>query len=109
MLFRSFELALRTYHGDDPFEPWFQYILWTEQTFQTNGKDLNTLLEKCIQKFKGNEVYNQDPRFFEVWMKYVRPCSYNLVFNNFLYSRILSTISGQSVEKSPRSVQLHVH
>ena len=72
MLFRSFELALRTYHGDDPFEPWFQYILWTEQTFQTNGKDLNTLLEKCIQKFKGNEVYNQDPRFFEVWMKYVR-------------------------------------
>ena len=71
--FRAFELALRTYEGEDPFEPWFNYILWIEQTFPKTGKDgnLKTLLEKCIQQFKGNEHYDQDPRFFYVWMKYV--------------------------------------
>ena len=73
-IFRAFELALRTYEGDDPFEPWFNYIVWIEQTFPKTGKDgnLNALLEKCIQQFKGNGQYNQDIRFFEVWMKYVR-------------------------------------
>ena len=72
-IFRAFELALRTYEGDDPFEPWFNYIVWIEQTFPKTGKDgnLNALLEKCIQQFKGNGQYNQDVRFFEVWMKYV--------------------------------------
>ena len=72
-IFRAFELALRTYEGDDPLEPWFNYIVWIEQTFTKTGKDgnLNALLEKCIQQFKGNGQYNQDVRFFEVWMKYV--------------------------------------
>ena len=72
--YRAFELALRTYEGPDPLEPWYNYVVWVEQTFTKAGKDgnLNELLEKCIRQFKDDEKYTQDPRFFEVWMKYVR-------------------------------------
>lgn len=72
--FRGFELALRTYEGPDPLEPWYNYIVWVEQTFSKTGKDgnLNELIEKCIKQFKDDGNYTQDPRFFEVWMKYVR-------------------------------------
>ena len=89
-IFRAFELALRTYEGDDPFEPWFNYIVWIEQTFPKTGKDgnLNALLEKCIQQFKGNGQYNQDIRFFEVWMKYVRFKDYLKFGKNFLSCHI---------------------
>jgi checkpoint serine/threonine-protein kinase len=65
---------LRTYLGQDPLEPWYTYIVWVEQTFSKTGRDgnLNILLEKCIKEFKGEDKYNQDPRFLDVWMKYVR-------------------------------------
>ena len=65
---RAYELALRTYDGDDPLEAWYTYIIWVEQTYPNGGKEgnLNSLLEKCLKEFKGYVKYNDDPRFFEV-------------------------------------------
>ena len=115
-IFSEFELALRTYQGEDPIEPWYNYILWIEQTFPNGGKEgnLNTLLEKCIQQFKGNEKYNQDARFFEVWMKYVswikfEPIEQVVSLSSWTQNQIILIIfSGQLVKKFIRSIQLHV-
>ena len=87
-LFRAFELALRTYEGDDPLEPWYNYIIWVEQTFTKAGKDgnLNTLLEKCIKEFKGDEKYEQDQRFFDVWLKYANLSPHALEVYTYMYS-----------------------
>ena len=86
--YRAFELALRTYEGPDPLEPWYNYVVWVEQTFTKAGKDgnLNELLEKCIRQFKDDEKYTQDPRFFEVWMKYVRILFLEILkFDRYMY------------------------
>ena len=89
ILFSSaYELALRTYEGDDPLEPWFNYIIWVEQTFSKATKEgnLNSLLEKCIKEFKGQEKYDQDPRFFEVWMKYADLSTHALEIYSYMFS-----------------------
>ncbi len=88
---RQFELALRTYEGDDPLEPWFRYILWVEQTFSTAAAsskegNLNTLLEKSIKEFKGHEQYEQDPRFLEIWMKYANLSSHPLEVYQYMHA-----------------------
>ena len=86
--FRAYELALRTYEGDDPLEPWHSYIVWVEQTYPNGGKEgnLNTLLEKCLKEFKSEAKYNDDPRFFEVWMKYANLSSQALEVYNFMHT-----------------------
>lgn len=86
--YRAYELALRTYDGDDPLKPWIEYIIWVEQTFPKAGKDgnLNALLEKCIKQFKGTEKYDQDPRFLSVWMKYAHLSANPLEVYNYMHS-----------------------
>jgi hypothetical protein len=71
--YRDYELALRTYEGDDPLEPWFEYINWVEQYFPKHGKEGNfpKLLHKCLALFKDTEMYKQDPRYVSLWIKYV--------------------------------------
>ena len=68
------EAALRSYSGDDPLEPWDEYIKWTEQAFPNGGKDSNlqVLLEKCLSQFKGQERYKNDARYVSCWIKLVR-------------------------------------
>ena len=85
---RAYELALRTYDGDDPLEAWYTYIVWVEQTYPNGGKEgnLNSLLEKCLKEFKGDVKYNDDPRFFEVWMKYANLSSNPLEVYNFMHT-----------------------
>lgn len=72
-LSREYEMKLRTNDGPDPLELWHEYITWTEQNFPKGGKDANlhTLLEKCITQFKEDTKSCQDPRYLDVWVKYV--------------------------------------
>ena len=45
-----------------------------EQTFPKGGKggNLQELLEKCIKEFRSDPVLNQDERYLDIWIKYVR-------------------------------------
>ena len=81
-------MALRTYDGDDPLEAWYTYIVWVEQTYPNGGKEgnLNSLLEKCLKEFKDEVKYNDDSRFFEVWMKYANLSSNPLEVYNFMHT-----------------------
>lgn len=58
------------------FVKWFffnRYIKWTEQTFPQGGKEsnLNTLLEQAVTRFTDVEKYHNDPRYVELWIKFV--------------------------------------
>ena len=73
LLNRSMEAALRSYAGDDPLDPWDQYIKWTEQAYPNGGKDSNLqiLLEKCLAAFKTELRYKNDVRYVSCWIKLV--------------------------------------
>jgi len=70
---RKYEILLRTYEGSDPLEPWYEYILWVEQSFLRDGREGNLyiLLQRCLTQFKEDERYLQDRRYIELWIKYV--------------------------------------
>lgn len=76
--FSKFELLLRTYDGDDPLQPWFEYIEWVEQTYIKHGREGNLLplLENCLAQFKDDFKYNQDVRYVKLWIKYVSTLPY---------------------------------
>ncbi|KAK7484682.1 hypothetical protein BaRGS_00024090 [Batillaria attramentaria] len=67
-----FEKQLRLYDGDDPLEVWDEYIKWTEQNYPRGGKDgnLTELLQRCLTHFKDLDVYKNDPRFVQIWIKF---------------------------------------
>lgn len=55
---------------------WFflhRYIKWTEQTFPQGGKEsnLSTLLEQAVTRFTDVEKYRNDPRYVDLWIKFV--------------------------------------
>lgn len=62
------------YEGDDPLDPYYNYILWLEQSFPSAGRENNVplLLEDTLLKFKDYEKYRQDPRLAQLIVKYVK-------------------------------------
>lgn len=50
-----------------------RYIGWTEQTFPHGGKEsnLSTLLECVVKKFTDEKKYHNDPRYVDLWIKFV--------------------------------------
>lgn len=53
---------------------WFnRYIKWTEQTFPQGGKESNlaTLLERAVTRFTDEKMYHNDPRYVDLWIKFV--------------------------------------
>lgn len=83
-LFRAHEQKIETYEGNDPLQPWYEYICWIEQTDLSNGNSSanSEVLLRCIAKFENDERYHQDHRFIKLCMKYVRK-QQNTVF--FMY------------------------
>ncbi|KAK7790968.1 hypothetical protein R5R35_007861 [Gryllus longicercus] len=69
----EFEILVRSYAGDDPLQPWYEYVLWVEQNFPKHGREgnLKTLLENCLLQFKDNEQYSQDVRYIDLWTRYM--------------------------------------
>lgn len=70
---RIYERAIRTYEGDDPLAPRFEYIKWLEQINLNHGPENNVLplIEETVQKFKNNSKYKQDPRFIQILIDFV--------------------------------------
>jgi len=70
---RKYELALRSYEGDDPLSVWHSYINWTEQNYPSGGKSsqLTQLLKACVMNFKNTDQYNNDDRFVQIWIHFV--------------------------------------
>lgn len=62
------------YDGDDPLEPYWDYVAWLEQSYTKLGRESNLipLLEDALIKFKDCDKYKQDPRFVQLLIKYVR-------------------------------------
>lgn len=70
---REFEKAIESYVGDDPLEPWYNYIVWVEQVCPKSGKEsaLHEMLSKCLAQFERDERYFQDRRMVKLYIKYV--------------------------------------
>lgn len=61
------------YEGDDPLEPYYNYVIWLEQSFPKMGRESNLvpLLEDVLIRFKDCEKYKQDHRLVQLLVKYV--------------------------------------
>lgn len=70
---KKYEDNIHNYVGDDPLEPWYEYIQWVEQCCPKSGKEssLVELLEKCLSKFETDERYIQDRRMVKLYIRYV--------------------------------------
>jgi len=70
---RKYEHAIRTYEGDDPLAPYFEYMKWLEQIYLKHGPESNLfpLIEETVQKFKNDSKYKQDPRFITILINFV--------------------------------------
>ncbi|XP_055383397.1 uncharacterized protein LOC129613385 [Condylostylus longicornis] len=67
------ENAIHNYEGEDPLEPWYEYILWVEQSYPSGGNEsgLKKLLLKCLTTFEDDKKYYQDRRLIRIFIKYI--------------------------------------
>ncbi|RMX52046.1 hypothetical protein pdam_00003773 [Pocillopora damicornis] len=79
---REFEAQIRTYEGEDPLANWYRYIVWTSENFPKGGKDLGSLLERCMTTFKDEERYKNDERYTDI-------CTDPLEIFNYMHSQQL--------------------
>lgn len=70
---KEFERTIHVYAGDDPLQPWYEYIVWVEQVYPKSGSEsaLHELLGKCLSTFEKDERYFQDQRMLKLYIKYV--------------------------------------
>ncbi|XP_055854184.1 uncharacterized protein LOC129917952 [Episyrphus balteatus] len=70
---RQYEEAIEKYDGEDPLEPWFEYVYWIEQSYPSGGKEsgLDEVLIKCLTKFEKDQRYHQDRRMIKLYIKYI--------------------------------------
>lgn len=70
---KQLELDIKNYKGDDPLEPWYNYILWIEQSYPAGGSNsgLQKVLGKCLALFEQDERYKQDRRLIKLIIKFV--------------------------------------
>lgn len=70
---KEFERAIASYEGDDPLQPWYDYIVWIEQIYPKSGKEsaMHEILSKCLALFEKDERYFQDRRMLKMYIKYV--------------------------------------
>lgn len=70
---KEFEKIIETYTGDDPLQPWYDYIVWIEQMYPKSGKESAwyELVAKCLSLFESDNRYFQDRRMVKLYIKYV--------------------------------------
>ncbi|XP_031628925.1 uncharacterized protein LOC116344486 [Contarinia nasturtii] len=91
---REFEKAIETYVGDDPLQPWYDYIEWVEQVYPKSGKEsaLHEILSKCLAEFEENRRYFQDRRMVKLYIKYIDSESNPPQFYEQLYNSGIGTM-----------------
>eukprot|EP00890_Picochlorum_soloecismus_P001373 jgi/Picsp_1/2236/NSC_05700-R1_protein len=69
---RKYIQDIQDYCGEDPLDPWLQYIKWTKETFSAGGhkSELLPLLERCTREFHQDARYKNDIRYLRVWIQY---------------------------------------
>lgn len=85
--FSKYEHDIRTYEGDDPLGPRYEYIKWLEQVNLHNGPNSNLLplIEETVQKFKNDLKYKQDLRFVEILINFVCIFFNKITTNTYFY------------------------
>lgn len=70
---KEFERLIASYEGEDPLQPWYDYIVWVEQIYPKSGKEsaMHEILSKCLALFEKDERYFQDRRMLKLYIKYV--------------------------------------
>lgn len=98
---------------------WFflhRYIKWTEQTFPEGGKKSNVkiLLEQAVMKFTEVEKYHNDPRYVELWIKFVCDIfiiapltSHKTWYRLSLFDLFIFVSSGKKLCRTLRNLQVH--
>lgn len=90
---RAHEERIQNYEGPDPLQPWYEYILFLEQTHPASGN--KAILLKCIAKFENDERYHQDHRFIKLCMKYIDTQSSPQELYQELYDRGIGTMCAE--------------
>ncbi|XP_063901539.1 probable inactive serine/threonine-protein kinase bub1 [Zophobas morio] len=69
---RKFELKLLNSElQDDPLEDWLSYKSFLQQQlYKGDEKRMMNFYERCLQKFQGDEQYENDPRFLRLCIDY---------------------------------------
>lgn len=88
------EVAIAEYNGDDPLEPWYDYICWIEQSCPKSGKEssLDKVITQCIQNFENDERYRQDRRMIKIYMKFIDTQSNPQNFYQEMYNQGIGTM-----------------
>lgn len=87
---KPFINKIENYSGNNPIEPWYNYLLWLDNRYET-PMDESTIfvdiLMAFLQQFDCDPKYKQDRRLVKALMKFVS-CSVNLktysLFHNIL-------------------------
>lgn len=92
--FREHELAIANYVGDDPLEPWYEFILWIEQSFPKSGKEssLDEVVVSCIRTFETDKKYHQDRRMIRIFIKFIDTHPNPTSFYQELYNQGIGTM-----------------
>ncbi|KAI5387817.1 hypothetical protein KIW84_073781 [Lathyrus oleraceus] len=74
---------------DDPILPFLRSIQIALEDFKCSTPNLSKLLKDCIDKFKDNHRYRNDPRFLKIWFLYMdASADFDSVFKGMLNSNI---------------------
>lgn len=69
---RKWHNAIRNYQGSDPLELWYHFLNWYEKNSQFDQENkLTKTMQMCLNTFENHEVYKQDSRMYQIWMKFV--------------------------------------
>ncbi|KAH8372739.1 hypothetical protein KR009_004288 [Drosophila setifemur] len=70
---KQMEEEVRSYTGEDPLGPWYDYVCWIEQSYPAggSGSGLQAVLYQCLTKFEKDERYRQDRRLVKLFIKFM--------------------------------------
>ncbi|CRK98523.1 CLUMA_CG011876, isoform A [Clunio marinus] len=91
---RQHEDAIKNYEGNDPLDPWYEYICWIEQSYPKSGKEsgLDEVILKCIVHFEHETRYKQDRRMIKLFIKYIDTQKNPNELYNQLYQNGIGTL-----------------
>lgn len=80
---KPFVKAILEYSGDDPIEPWYNYLLWIEERYEVHMDKtiFGPVLRAFLEQYQYKKEFHQDRRFIKGFFYYVR--YYKTIFESF--------------------------
>lgn len=71
---KPFVKAIEEYSGNDPIEPWYNYLLWIEERYEVHMDKtiFGPILRAFLEQYQYKEEFHQDRRFIKGFFYYVR-------------------------------------